>query len=178
MAGQLNPLPVRDRLPGVLLTDEVVQQFCSALDDVLTPVVLTLDCLPAYLDPDTTPQDVVAWLAEWMGVVLDSRQSIAAATPAAAAHRATAALARHGARDPRSGRVRDRRRAGDRRDRRGGVVGHPGTALPGSAGNEVTGAGRAIDDPSRGTLRRIEQAVAAVTPAHIRYAVEVVGAGG
>jgi phage tail-like protein len=176
MAGQLNPLPVRDRLPGVLLTDEVVQQFCSALDDVLTPVVLTLDCLPAYLDPDTTPQDVVAWLAEWMGVVLDSRQSIAQQRQLL---RRTAQLLRW------RGTVRGIREAVEfaigiepEIVETGGAEwsANPGTALPGSEGNDVLVRVR-TDDTSRGTARRIEAAVAAVTPAHIRYAVEVVGAG-
>src|SRR3954447_10583514 len=75
IAGQRNPLPVGDGLPSVLLTDKVVTQFCSGLDEVLAPIVCTLDSWPAYLDPDTTPRDMLAWLGSWLGVTLDARQS-------------------------------------------------------------------------------------------------------
>jgi phage tail-like protein len=173
MPDHLNPLPVGDRLPGVLLVDDVVQQFCSALDDVLAPVVLTLDSLPAYLDPDTTPQDVVAWLADWLGIVLDPRQSVAEQRDLL---RRTAKLLRW------RGTVRGLREAVEfvtgvapEIIETGGAEwsDHAGMALPGRAGNEVIVRVR-LDDPRRATVRRIEKAVAAVTPAHLRYVVEVV----
>jgi phage tail-like protein len=58
-------------LPGIYQDDGLVQDLCSALDEVIAPVVATLDCLPAYLDPETAPADVLEWLAGWVGVVLD-----------------------------------------------------------------------------------------------------------
>ena len=37
MPDHVNPLPVGDRLPGVFHNDEVVQDFCAGLDQVLAP---------------------------------------------------------------------------------------------------------------------------------------------
>lgn len=172
----LNPLPVGDRLPGVLLTDEVVQQFCAALDDVLTPVVLTLDCLPAYFDPLTTPEDMVEWLADWMGVTLDQRQSMSQQRHLL---RKTAKLLRW------RGTVRGLRDAvafatGIEPEiiESGGTEWseRPGTDLPGSVGNEVTVRLRVAELRSV-NVRRLRQIVASVVPAHIRYTVEVVADG-
>jgi phage tail-like protein len=171
----VNPLPVGERLPGVLLTDEVVRQFCAAMDDVLTPVVLTLDCLPAYFDPLTTPHDMVEWLADWLGVVLDPRQSIAQQRHLL---RKTAKLLRW------RGTVRGLR---DAVVFATGVVPEiietgatewserPGTELPGRPGNEVIVRLR-VDDPRSISVRRLRQTVAAVIPAHIRYEVDIVAA--
>jgi phage tail-like protein len=157
----------------VLLTDEVVQEFCGALDDTLTPIVLTLDCLPAYFDPITTPQDMLGWLADWMGLTLDPRQSVAQQRHLL---RKTAKLLRW------RGTVRGLR---DAVAFATGVVPEiietggtewserPDTALPGRAGNDVTVRLR-VADPRSISVRRLKEVVAAVTPAHIRYSVEVV----
>ena len=75
MDGLATPHPLADTLPGVYQQDAFVQRLCSALDDVLAPVVATLDSLPAYLDPATTPGDLLAWLAGWVGLVTDGPQS-------------------------------------------------------------------------------------------------------
>jgi phage tail-like protein len=173
--GQINPLPVADRLPGVLLTDEVVQDLCGALDDVLTPIVLTLDCLPAYFDPITTPKDMITWLADWMGLRLDPRQSLAQQRHLL---RKTAKLLRW------RGTVRGLR---DAVEFATGVVPEiiepggtewserPDTPLPGTGSNEVIVRLR-VADTRRISVRRLTEVVAAVTPAHIRYSVEVVEA--
>ena len=34
----------------------------------LTTDITVLDCFPAYLDPWTTPPDLLDWLASWMGL--------------------------------------------------------------------------------------------------------------
>ena len=42
---------------------------CASFDDLLAPVLLTLDTFANYLDPATTPDDMIPWLAQWLGLV-------------------------------------------------------------------------------------------------------------
>lgn len=70
--GLPSPHPLGRTLPGLYLGDPVTQQLCAALDDVLAPVVSTLDCYAAHLDPATAPADAVDWLASWLGLVQDA----------------------------------------------------------------------------------------------------------
>ncbi len=65
------PFPLAAMLPAVYQADPFTLQLCAALDRVLGPVVATLDALPAYLDPATTPSDMVGWLGSWVGLALD-----------------------------------------------------------------------------------------------------------
>lgn len=69
--GLATPYPLRDMLPAVLREDGFLERWTAGLDDVLAPIVSTLDCLTAYIDPTTAPTDFLAWLAGWFGVVLD-----------------------------------------------------------------------------------------------------------
>lgn len=62
------PHPIGETLPGVYQEDDLTQRLCAALDEVLAPVVVTLDGLPAYLHPALTPPDVLDWLAGWVGL--------------------------------------------------------------------------------------------------------------
>ena len=71
LPGLTSPFPLGATLPGLYQDDRFAQQLCAALDEVLAPVITTLDCLPAYLDPDTTSLDVLGWLAGWVGVAVD-----------------------------------------------------------------------------------------------------------
>lgn len=66
--GLLCPHPIGATLPGVYQDDDLAQRLCAALDEVLAPVVVTLDGLPAYLHPALTPPDVLDWLAGWVGL--------------------------------------------------------------------------------------------------------------
>jgi phage tail-like protein len=70
VAGATTPFPLTQTLPGVLQDEDLVRRLCAALDEVLAPVITTLDCLPAYLDPALAPEDVLDWLAGWVGVEL------------------------------------------------------------------------------------------------------------
>ena len=67
LEGAPTPHPLAPTLPAVLATDDVVQRICAGLDEVLAPVITTLDNLPAYLDPRVAPSDFLAWLASWVG---------------------------------------------------------------------------------------------------------------
>ena len=73
--GLASPYPIGATLPSVFLGDSFTQRWCSALDEVLAPIITTLDSLPAYLDPATAPEDLLPWLAGWMGIALDGHQS-------------------------------------------------------------------------------------------------------
>jgi phage tail-like protein len=68
--GLPSPLPLGGTLPGLYADDSFAQRICLGLDEVLAPVLVTLDCLPAYLDPDTAPADLLEWLANWVGMAV------------------------------------------------------------------------------------------------------------
>ena len=79
----VNPHPIAETLPGVYRDAWIDERrrtarepfgtrFLSALDEVLAPVLATLDNLDAYLDADTTPEDFLAWLGEWVAASVDA----------------------------------------------------------------------------------------------------------
>jgi phage tail-like protein len=68
--GLASPHPLGESLPAIYAGNDFAQRWCQALDEVLAPVLATLDCLPAYLDPAIAPPDMVEWLADWVGVTL------------------------------------------------------------------------------------------------------------
>jgi phage tail-like protein len=91
------PYPLASLLPAVLQEDDFAVRWTSGLDDVLACVVSTLDCMAAYLDPLTAPEDFLAWLADWFGIALDEHlpadQRRAAVAGAVPLHRARGTLA-------------------------------------------------------------------------------------
>lgn len=64
----LSPHPLGATLPGIYQEDVLVQRLCAALDAVLAPDIVMLDCFPAYLDPATAPPDLLDMLAAWVGL--------------------------------------------------------------------------------------------------------------
>jgi phage tail-like protein len=75
LPGRRSPHPIGAALPALYADDGYVQRLTSALDEVLAPVFLTLDCLDGYLDPALAPEDFLRWLAGWVGVEPDERWS-------------------------------------------------------------------------------------------------------
>jgi phage tail-like protein len=69
-----SPHPLARTLPGLYQGESFVERFCDALDEVLAPVLCTLDNLPAYVDVATSPEDLLPWLAAWTGMTLDPGQ--------------------------------------------------------------------------------------------------------
>jgi len=63
--------PLGETLPAVYREDPFTQRFCDGLDAVLAPVLSTLDNLAAYLDLGTAPEDLLPWLAHWLGLAVD-----------------------------------------------------------------------------------------------------------
>jgi len=70
-------LPIGQTLPAVYQEHEFVLQLTDALDEVLAPVLLTLDSFAAYLDPHLTPADFLDWLAGWVAYPLDDTWPLA-----------------------------------------------------------------------------------------------------
>lgn len=79
----VNPHPLAETLPGVYreawlderrrtAREPFGTRFISALDDVLAPILATLDNFEAYLDPTTTSEDFLAWLGEWVAASVDA----------------------------------------------------------------------------------------------------------
>jgi phage tail-like protein len=71
VTGLRSAAPLENRLPAVLRDDELMRRFIAAFDDVLAPVLATLDGLPAYFDPQLAPADFLDWLSEWVGIRMD-----------------------------------------------------------------------------------------------------------
>lgn len=65
-----NPFPLATFLPAVLQEDPLLPRLTAGLDDVLAPVIATLDCLDSYLDPALCPPDFLGWLGGWVGMDL------------------------------------------------------------------------------------------------------------
>lgn len=64
-------MPIGPSLPSLYHADDFCQRLTTVFDDALSPVVSTLDCFDAYLDPALAPEDFVEWLAGWVAVSLD-----------------------------------------------------------------------------------------------------------
>src|SRR5262245_39323656 len=64
------PHPLGSTLPALYLGDNLAQQLCAAFDDVLAPIFAVMDCFPAYLDAGTAPENMLDWLAGWIGLTL------------------------------------------------------------------------------------------------------------
>ena len=62
-----NPHPMLATLPALYHEDDFATRLTTVFDDVLAPVVSTLDNLDAYADPRLAPRDFVEWLAAWVG---------------------------------------------------------------------------------------------------------------
>ena len=72
VGGLLSPHPLGAGLPAVYQDeDPFVMRMTRAFDELLAPVIATLDNLSAYFDPALAPEDFVDWLAEWVGMELD-----------------------------------------------------------------------------------------------------------
>ncbi len=172
LAGTATPAPLADILPAMLREDVFARQLCAGLDEVLTPVMLSLDSFAAYLDVGTTPEDMLPWLGQWLGVTLDPRQETEA-------QRELLALARelHLVRGTAAGVVLAVRTAlgievtvsetgaAAWSESAGGNL--PGEAMPRVVVTALSEPGRELD------LERLDAVIASTLPAHVRYRVRV-----
>ncbi|MEU9663562.1 phage tail protein [Streptomyces chartreusis] len=97
VTGLRTPYPLISLLPSVYQDDSFTHRFTAGLDDVVAPIINTLDCLDAYLDPKLAPKDFVTWLASVVGAELQEgwplvrRRAVTSNTVAAHKARGTAA---------------------------------------------------------------------------------------
>jgi phage tail-like protein len=175
--GLATPYPLISLLPAVYQEeDPFIGRFTAGLDDVLAPVIATLDSLEAYVDPRLAPEDFLAWLAGWVGVTVNENAPVAL-------HRSTVARAAelHRMRGTVSGlRTTLELLTGGEVEvvESGGVAwsDRPGTPAPGDATPWLRVVVRipADTDWSPAALHAaVEAAVVAAKPAHVQHSVEV-----
>ena len=162
-------------LPAVYQEDEFSQRLASAFDEVLAPIIATLDSLEAYLDPRLAPDDFVVWLAEWVGLLVDENWTSALTRDLVA--RAVELYQWRGTAEGLARLVEVYAGARPEITESGGVAwsAAPGVDAPGVAEPSLV-VRVPVPDPSRVDMRRLESIVTAATPAHVPYTVEVVSA--
>lgn len=64
-------------LPAIYQENDFGVRFVTALEPLLDPVVALLDSLPAHVDPELAPEDMLALLAHWLGLEMDEAWPIA-----------------------------------------------------------------------------------------------------
>jgi phage tail-like protein len=60
----------------MLAQDTFVQRMMPAFDEVLAPIISTLDCLDSYFDPEITPDDFLRYLSSWVNSHSENELSI------------------------------------------------------------------------------------------------------
>jgi phage tail-like protein len=182
----VNPHPLAETLPGVYRDAWIDEQrrtarepfgtrFISALDTVLAPVLATLDNLDAYLDADTTPEDFLAWLGEWVAASVDAgwpedrRRAFVGQAAELYRRRGTAAGLRDHVQIHTGGTVEIVENGASSWSAK------PDGKLPGSP-EPVVVVRVTVDDPESIDRTKLEAMVHASKPAHVVHRVEVVGA--
>lgn len=170
--GVVNPAPMGLALPAVFHEDDLAQRFTAALDEVVAPVLATIDNLEAYLDPHLAPADFVAWLAGWVGLVLDEnwplerRRALVGRAMDLYRWRGTLRGVRQHV-ELYTGSVPEVEDSGG-----AAWSAVPGGAPPGAAPPALRVRVR-VPDPARVDRARLDRLVAAAKPAHVAHEVEV-----
>lgn len=170
--GLASPAPMLGLLPAVYQEDPFTERFIAGFDDVLAPVLSTVDCLVDYLDPLLAPEDFLAWLSGWVGIDLDEgwplrrQRAVVASAVEMYRMRGTVAGLRAHLEVLTGGDVE----VADS----GGVAwsANPAADLPGEAHPRLAVRVR-VEDPDRVPADLVEEAVAAGKPAHVVHRVEV-----
>jgi len=165
--------PLDRQLPGLYAGDEFAGRFLAGLDAVLAPVLATLDCLPAYIDPRLAPADFLRWLAGWVAANIDPDWPVARQREAVG--RAVALHRWRGTRHGLSEEISLACGVEPEIEDNGGVSwsASPGSPLPGSAEPALTVRLR-VPDQQAGVVERVRAVVEANRPAHVPYRIEVV----
>lgn len=171
--GLETPHPLGSLLPALYQEDNFAQRFTAALDEVLAPVLSSLDNRAAYFDAQFAPSDFLAWLAEWVGVVLDEtwpierqRELVARAGQLHAWRGTRRGLAEHV--ELFTGEVPEVEDSGGT-----SWSATPGGRLPGRQGAEVTVRVR-VSNPDDVDRARLDAVVRDAKPAHVAHRIELV----
>ena len=65
------PYPLHTLMPALYQEDPFTMRLTAAIDEVLAPLISTIDCLEAYIDPMLAPEDFLLWVSSWFGEALD-----------------------------------------------------------------------------------------------------------
>ena len=174
--GLTSPHPLGPRLPAVYQEDQFAQALLDGLDEVLAPIISTLDNLEAYLDPSLAPDDFLGWLGNWVGIAIDEswdmerRREVVARAVEMYQLRGTAAGLGQQVEIHTGGTVE--------------IVENGGTAWSIDPGGELPGSPKPlvvvrvhVDDPKALDPLRIDALVAAAKPAHVEHRIEIVKRG-
>lgn len=172
-AGLATPHPLGSTLPPLYHSDDFAQQLCAAFDDVLAPVFAILDCFPAYLDAGTAPEDMLDWLAGWIGLTL---------TDQGGAARKRASIAIGAAVLPERGTARSIREAVraafnlETEIVESGATSWSTTADSAPPGEDAPDLLVLVvtDEPDAIDRRRLDEVVRSAKPAHMPHRIEVV----
>lgn len=181
----INPHPLADTLPGVYRDAWIDERrrtarepfgtrFISALDTVLAPVLGTLDNMAAYLDPDTTPEDFLSWLGEWVAASVDAgwpedrRRAFVGQAAELYRRRGTAAGLRDHVQIHTGGLVEIVENGASSWSAK------PDGKLPGSP-EPVVVVRVTVDDPDSIDRTKLEAMVHASKPAHVVHRLELIG---
>lgn len=166
------PVPVRQRLPGVLQEEGFLERFVTAFDDAYAPIFATLDSLACYFDPWLAPADFLSFLATWVGVELDDswdleqRRAVIAGAALVHRRRGTASGIREALGVALGATV-------DVKDSGGCAWSRtPGGAVPGVSPAQVAVRVR-VPDPAAIDQRRAEALLEATKPAHVVHTVVI-----
>lgn len=166
--------PYGPMLPAIYQEDDFSMRFVGGFDDVLAPILLTLDCLIDYFDPAVTPSDFLDWLAGWVGIEIDEAWAIdrrrAAVATAVEMYRMRGTI--NGLRanlEVLSGGTVEITDSG-------GVSWstRPMGDLPGQDSPRLAVRVTLPSEPNERTVKAIDSIVAAAKPAHVVHRVEVV----
>lgn len=172
VTGMTSAVPIIRMLPAVYQEDEFADRFVAGFDDVIAPVLSTLDCLVDYFDPYLAPEDFLEWIAGWVGISLEEgwpierRRAVVATAVEMYRMRGTVAGLRANLQVLTGGRVE----IADS----GGVAWskNPGADMPGEASPRLAVRIR-VHDPDSVPMDLVDSAVAAAKPAHVVHRVEV-----
>jgi phage tail-like protein len=170
--GLIAPASLIGALPGIYQEDELAAALSAAFDEVLAPIVSTIDNLPSYLDPALTPDDFLDWLAGWVAVEpdetwpLERRRALVALASHLHQMRGTSGALAMQLRLLVAGEVEVTDSGG------ASWSSKPGSKPPGDASYQVT---VHIKPAKKATIDalRVNALVAAAKPAHVSHVVEI-----
>lgn len=156
----------------MLREDPFAVGLCAGFDELLAPAILVLDTFANYLDADTVPEDMLPWLAQWLGVDPD----LSEAWPI---RRSELLLAK--TLNPIRGTVRSIRASIENAvgmpvevTESGGArwTSTPGGELPGEPEPNIAVVIR-HPRPEEVDLDRVDQLICSIKPAHVRHSVSL-----
>src|SRR5688572_7110552 len=63
-------------LPAPYAADPFLGRYLMIVEAIFSSIERTIDNVPYYFDPSTTPEELLPWLASWVGVDLDENAPV------------------------------------------------------------------------------------------------------